>query len=159
MLLKFTLNGKAVEAECPPGMRAVDLLREHFALTGVKEGCSEGECGACSILVGNASRLSCLMLACQLEGQDIVTVEGLQGENGVLHPVQQAFVDQGAVQCGYCSPGMLISALDLLARNPRPSRVQIREGLSGNLCRCTGYQKIIDAVEAASLTMAGDGDD
>jgi len=146
------LNGKSIRMDAPPGRRVVDLLREDFNLTGTKEGCGEGECGACTILVDGESRLSCLMLAPQLEGRRITTVEGLaSGEK--LHPVQEAFVKFGAVQCGFCTPGMVLAGVDLLQRNPNPSRAEIREGISGNLCRCTGYQKIVDAVEAAARKM------
>ena len=138
--------------DAPAGRRVVDLLREDLNLTGTKEGCGEGECGACTILVDGESRLSCLMLAPQLEGRRITTVEGLaSGEK--LHPVQEAFVEFGAVQCGFCTPGMVLAGVDLLQRNPNPSRAEIREGISGNLCRCTGYQKIVDAVEAAARKM------
>ena len=136
----------------PAERRVVDVLREDCGLTGTKEGCGSGECGACSILVDGHSRLSCLMLAFQLEGKRVVTIEGV-ANNGILHPVQKAFIECGAVQCGFCSPGMIISAIDLLQHNPAPSRDEIREGLSGNLCRCTGYQKIIDAVVLAAQNM------
>jgi aerobic-type carbon monoxide dehydrogenase small subunit (CoxS/CutS family) len=150
--ISFVLNGKSVEIDAPPDRRVVDLFREDFHLTGTKEGCGEGECGACSILVDGESRLSCLMLAPQLEGRKVITIEGVSsGEQ--LHPVQKTFVEFGAVQCGFCSPGMILSAVDLLRRNPDPTRTEIREGISGNLCRCTGYQKIVDAVEAAARKM------
>jgi carbon-monoxide dehydrogenase small subunit len=147
--LFFTLNQKPVELETNSDRRVVDLLREDLGLTGTKEACGSGECGACTILVDGESRLACLMLAAQLEGRSVTTIEGL-GSEAEPHPLQQAFVARGAVQCGYCTPGMLLASVDLLARNPHPSRREIREGLSGNLCRCTGYQKIVDAVEAAS---------
>lgn len=150
MRIDFILNGRPRAVECAPGRRVIDLLREDFGLTGSKEACSSGECGACSILVNGASRLSCLMLACQLQGRSVTTVEGLSPEPAGMHPLQQAFITSGAVQCGYCSPGMLIAAADLLNRQRRPGRQQIRRALSGNLCRCTGYQKIIDAVETAA---------
>jgi aerobic carbon-monoxide dehydrogenase small subunit len=157
MKIAFVLNGKPVEIEAPADRRTVDLLREDLGLTGTKEGCGAGECGACTVLVDGASRLSCLMLACQLEGRRVTTVEGLAaGER--LHPPQEAFVEAGAVQCGFCTPGMLLAAADLLGRNPSPSRPEIREGLSGNLCRCTGYQKIVDAVEAAAPRLKKEGD-
>jgi len=150
--ISFMLNGKSIRIDAPADRRVVDLLREDFNLTGTKEGCGEGECAACSILVDGESRLSCLMLAPQLEGRKVTTIEGLkQGER--LHPLQEAFVELGAVQCGFCSPGMILSAVDLLRRNPNPTRIEIREGISGNLCRCTGYQKIVDAVEAAARKM------
>jgi carbon-monoxide dehydrogenase small subunit len=156
MKIAFVLNGKPVEIEAPADRRTVDLLREDLGLTGTKEGCGAGECGACTILVDGTSRLSCLMLACQLGGRSVTTVEGLAaGER--LHPLQESFVEAGAVQCGFCTPGMLLATAELLERNPSPSRPEIREGLSGNLCRCTGYQKIVDAVEAAAPRLKKEG--
>ena len=152
MKISFILNGQEIEIDAPSDRRVVDLLREDLNLTGTKEGCGEGECAACSILVDGESRLSCLMLAPQLEGRKITTIEGVaSGRN--LHPIQDAFVEFGAVQCGFCTPGMVLNALDLLRRNPNPTRTEIRVGLSGNLCRCAGYQKIVDAVEAAASKM------
>ncbi|NWF91516.1 MAG: (2Fe-2S)-binding protein [Syntrophaceae bacterium] len=152
MKISFILNGKKIEIDAPPDRRVVDLLREDLNLTGTKEGCGEGECGACTILVNGESRLSCLMLAPQLEGQKVTTIEGLASAEK-LHPIQQAFVEFGAVQCGFCSPGMVLASTNLLQKNPNPSRAEIREGISGNFCRCTGYQKIVDAVEAAARKM------
>jgi aerobic-type carbon monoxide dehydrogenase small subunit (CoxS/CutS family) len=150
----FVLNGKEILAEVPSDRRVIDFLREDLGLTGAKEGCGAGECGACTILVDGESRLSCLMLAAQLERRSVTTIEGLaRSEDGSLHPVQEAFVQYGAVQCGFCTPGMALSAVQLLERNPSPDRDEIREGLSGNLCRCTGYVKIVDAVEAAARNM------
>lgn len=149
MILCFTLNGQAVSYEAEADRRVVDLLREDMGLTGTKEGCGAGECGACSILVDGEHKLSCLMLAAQLEGRDVVTIEGMAGKDG-LHPLQEAFIRHGAVQCGFCTPGMVIAAEALLRRDPLVSRNAIREGFAGNLCRCTGYQKIIDAVEDAA---------
>ncbi len=149
MKINFTLNGRPQEVECPPDRRVVDLLRRDLGLTGTKEGCGAGECGACTVLVDGVSRLSCLMLAAQLQGRSITTIEGLAREDR-LHPLQRAFVEEGAVQCGFCTPGMVLAAVDLLARRPHPDREEIRRGLSGNLCRCTGYQKIVDAVETAA---------
>lgn len=154
MKISFILNGKKTEIDTAPDRRAVDVLREDLGLTGTKEGCGAGECGACTILVGDETRLSCLMLAAQLEGLDIKTIEGF-AKNGSLHPLQQAFIEHGAVQCGFCTPGMLLSSAALLKKNPHPSREEIREGLSGNLCRCTGYQKIVDAVKAAAGILSG----
>ena len=148
--LSFILNQKPVELETDSDRRVVDLLREDLGLTGTKEACGSGECGACTILVDGESRLSCLMRAGQLAGRAVITIEGLADEGG-LHPVQQAFVEAGAVQCGFCTPGMILGTIDLLRRHPRPGREEIREGLSGNLCRCTGYQKIVDAVEIAAV--------
>jgi carbon-monoxide dehydrogenase small subunit len=146
------VNGQERELEVAPDRRVVDLLREDLGLTGVKEGCGAGECGACTILVNGEARLGCLMLAAQLAGREVTTIEGLASP-GQLHPVQQAFIDGGAVQCGFCSPGMILAAVDLLRRDPSPSRALIRQGLSGNLCRCTGYHMIVDAVEAAARVL------
>ena len=149
MQLCFELNGRELRIETPEDRRVVDLLREDLGLTGSKEGCGTGECGACSILVDGQSRLGCLMLAAQLAGTRVTTIEGLAATpDGQL--IQQAFVEEGAVQCGYCIPGMEIAAAALLATEAAPSRETIREGLSGNLCRCTGYVKIVDAVERAA---------
>jgi len=148
----FTLNGKEMQVDAPADRRVLDILREGLKMTGTKEGCGTGECGACAVLVDGESRLSCLMVAAQLEGRCVTTIEGISPV-GELHPLQEAFVEKGAVQCGFCTPGMVISSLALLRRNPHPSRAEIREGLSGNLCRCTGYQKIVDAVEAAAVML------
>ncbi len=149
MQLNFELNGARLNIDTREDRRVVDLLREDLGLTGTKEGCGTGECGACTILVDGESRLSCLMVAAQLEGKRVTTVEGLERtQEGLL--LRQAFVDEGAVQCGFCTPGMEMAAMALLWRDPAPSRERIREGLSGNLCRCTGYVKIIDAVERAA---------
>jgi aerobic carbon-monoxide dehydrogenase small subunit len=147
--ITFKLNGRETSIETPPDRRVVDLLREDLGLTGTKESCGRGDCGACTILVEGESRLSCLMLVAQLEGRSVTTIEGF-GDGETLHPIQEAFVKCGAIQCGFCTPGMVLAAADLLNRNPNPSRSQIREGLSGNLCRCTGYQMIVDAVESAA---------
>ncbi len=154
----FTLNGQYSEIDSTPDRRAIDLLREDLGLTGTKEGCGTGECGACTIIVDGISRLSCLMLAEQLNGCQVTTVEGLAlTSDGAA--VQQAFISEGAVQCGFCIPGMEMAATALLRHNPGPTRDDIREGLSGNLCRCTGYVKIVDAVEAAahSINCCGEG--
>ncbi len=156
MKITFTLNGVPMSRECPPDRRVVDLLREDLHLTGTKEGCGTGECGACTILVDGEPRLSCLMLAAQLEGREITTIEGLSPSKEALHPVQRAFVEAGAVQCGFCTPGMVLSSVHLLKENPRPTREEVREALSGNICRCTGYQKIVDAVMRAAETLSGE---
>lgn len=153
MKITFTLNGKKTEIDALPDRRVVDILREDLGLTGTKEGCGAGECGACTILVGDEAKLSCLLLAAQLEGLNVTTVEGVSMD-GNPHPLQEAFVQCGAVQCVFCTPGMLLSAQALLKKNPHPGRVEIREGLSGNLCRCTGYQKIVDAVQSAAWKMS-----
>ncbi len=155
MKVAFALNGKPMELETAPDRRVVDLLREDLGLTGTKEACGSGECGACTILVDGETRLSCLMLAAQLEGRSVTTIEGIS-EGGRLHPVQEAFVEAGAVQCGYCTPGMVLSSIALLNRNSSPTREEIREAISGNYCRCTGYQKIVDAVERASRKPGGE---
>jgi len=146
--VRFVLNGRPVASEVPADRRVVDFLREDLGLTGTKEGCGSGECGACTILVDGQARLACLMLAPQLEGCRVETIEGIGDRH--LHPVQEAFVTEGAVQCGFCTPGMVLSSIALLKENPTPSRQDIRVGISGNLCRCTGYHKIVDAVAAAA---------
>lgn len=147
--MELTVNGEKYSFEVEADLRLVDLLRNHLHLLGAKEGCGKGECGACTVLLDGKSVASCLVLALQANGADILTVEGLGGEEA-LHPLQQAFIQYGAVQCGFCTPGMLMSAKFLLDNNPRPSREEIRAGLAGNLCRCTGYAKIIDAIEAVA---------
>lgn len=146
--IKLKVNGKNYTLEIEEDMRLLDLLREKLGLLGVKEGCSEGECGACTVIMDGRVVNSCLIMAFQAEGSNIVTIEGLEKE-GEIHPVQQAFIEVGAVQCGYCTPGMILSAKALLDKNPNPTEDEIREGISGNLCRCTGYNKIIQAVEKA----------
>ncbi len=151
MLIEFILNGQPVQVDVPGTTRAVDLLREHFALTGPKEGCGSGECGACAVWIDGVTKLSCLMVAAQLQGREVTTTEGL-GEDG-LHPVQQSFARRGAVQCGYCTPGMVMSAAELLCQEEDPDRAMIRKKMSGHLCRCTGYHKVVDAVEDAALVM------
>jgi xanthine dehydrogenase small subunit len=148
MKIEFELNGKNICLEVPGDRRAVDLFREDLGLTGAKEGCGTGECGACTILVDGRSQLSCLMLAAQLQGRRVVTIEGLAPE-GTLHPVQASFAAKGAVQCGFCTPGMVLTAVDLLERHPHPERKEVINAISGNLCRCTGYKKIVEAIEGA----------
>lgn len=151
MILSFVLNRKPVHMETEDDQRAVDLLRALGALD-VKEGCGTGECGACSVLIDGVHKLSCLMLAVQLEGREVTTASGL-GTQDDPHPLQQAFAEHGAVQCGFCTPGMTVAASALLAENPSPGRENIRRAISGNLCRCTGYVMIVDAVEAAANSM------
>lgn len=147
-VIRFSVNGNSTEILCDPTRRLVDVLREDLRLTGTKEGCSIGECGACTVLINGETCASCLTLVGQVEGCEILTVEGLsQLELG--RRLQECFLDTGAVQCGFCTPGMLISAYGLLLHNPHPTRGEIREAMSGNLCRCTGYVPIINAVEAA----------
>ncbi len=154
MLLSFTCNGRPVRVQAEGSMRALDVLRDLLGLTGTKEGCGRGECGACTILLDGSPVNACLLFAAKLQGRDVLTVEGLApgGATGTagLHPLQEAFLEEGAVQCGYCTPGMLLSAKALLDRVPRPAGVEIEEALSGNLCRCTGYAKIVKAVQRAA---------
>jgi aerobic-type carbon monoxide dehydrogenase small subunit (CoxS/CutS family) len=145
MKLKFKLNNKDISLDVTGRERVIDLLRDTLELVGTKEGCGKGECGACTILLDGRPVSSCLMLSAQLAGREITTIEGVEG-----NPVQEAFTATGAVQCGFCSPGAILSATALLAKNKRPSREEIKHALSGNLCRCTGYEKIIEAVELAS---------
>lgn len=150
--VRVRLNGEWREVDVPPYYRLLDLIRTTFGLTGTKEGCGEGECGACTVLLDGMAVDSCLMMAFQADGRDVLTIEGLAGDE--LHVLQQSFIDRGAVQCGYCTPGMILSAKALLDKNPRPTRQEIKVALSGNLCRCTGYQKILDAVETAANQIA-----
>jgi carbon-monoxide dehydrogenase small subunit len=149
MQLVLTVNGQPHEVEARPTARLLDVLRDQLGLTGTKEGCAEGECGACTVIVGGRAVNSCVMLAVQARGKEILTVEGL-AEGGELDLLQQKFVEYGAIQCGYCTPGMLMSAKALLMANPVPSEQDIRVALAGNLCRCTGYAAIVAAVKAAS---------
>ena len=146
----LNVNGRAYPVEIEPGRNLLSVLRSEVGLTGAKEGCDDSECGACMVLLDGQPVNSCSYLALQADGREIVTIEGLAGEDGQLHPLQQAFLDQGGVQCGFCTPGMLISAKALLDRNPSPDEEEIRLALSGNLCRCTGYSGIVRAVQAAS---------
>ncbi len=145
--MRLTLNGKTVSLDVSGSRRLLDVLREDLGLTGTKEGCGEGECGACSVLIDGVVVDSCLVAVGQVEGCKVVTVEGL-ADGGPLTALQQAFIERGAAQCGICTPGMLLAAHALLEANPRPSEDDVRVGLAGNLCRCTGYTKIIDAVLA-----------
>jgi carbon-monoxide dehydrogenase small subunit len=147
--MKCTVNGKLHACEAPPMARLLDVLREDFRLTGTKEGCGEGECGACAVQLDGVLVNSCLVPALEADGATLTTVEGLAASDGTLAAVQRAFLDHGGAQCGICTPGMLIAATDLLARVPSPSEDDIRVGLAGNLCRCTGYMKIFAAVVAA----------
>lgn len=149
MRINFTLNGDPIELEAPGNQTLLELLRDRLGLTGTKPGCGEGECGACTVLIDGAPHNSCLTLIATLEGASVVTIEGL-ARGGELHPVQRAFVDEGAVQCGYCTPGMVLTAKALLDVNPDPGERTIKEWLSGNLCRCTGYGRIIAAIQRAA---------
>ena len=152
--LNLSVNGETVEASFAPYKTLLEVLREDLALTGTKHGCELGECGACAVLVDGEPQLSCLLLAVECAGRHVETVEGL-ARGAQLHPLQAAFADLGAAQCGYCTPGILLTAEALLEDNPTPSRDEVRVALAGNLCRCTGYTKILDAVELAALRMKG----
>ena len=149
MRIAVTVNGEPVEAEVWEGESLLYALREHMGLPGSKNACEQGECGSCSVLLDGTLVCACLVLAAQADGHEIVTVEGL-GSDGMLQPVQEAFATTGAVQCGFCTPGLIVATVDLLARVPEPTDDEIREALSGNLCRCTGYAKIFDAVRMAA---------
>ena len=150
MRIELTVNGERLEADVWAGESLLYVLRERLGLPGSKNACEQGECGSCSVVLDGTLVCSCLVLAAQADGHEVVTVEGL-AEEGALHPLQEAFAETGAVQCGFCTPGFVVAAAELLRRNPDPSDDEIREALSGNLCRCTGYQKILDAVHLAAL--------
>jgi carbon-monoxide dehydrogenase small subunit len=154
--LNLSVNGETVEASFAPYKTLLEVLREDLALTGTKHGCELGECGACAVLVDGEPQLSCLLLALECAGRNIETVEGL-AKGAELHPLQAAFADLGAAQCGYCTPGLLMTAKALLEREPNPSRERIREAVSGNLCRCTGYQQIFEAIEEAAKRLGAEG--
>ena len=147
--LKLTINGKQHRLKIPPNLRLIDLLRDELRLTGTKEGCGVGECGACTVVVDGEAVNACLVLAGQCQGKEVLTIEGLE-KNGDLHPLQKAFIEHGAVHCGFCTPGMIMSAYALLQKNPRPGEEEIARYISGNLCRCTGYKQIIEAVQAVA---------
>lgn len=149
MLLKFRLNGENVTVETAPEKRLLDLLREDFGLTGTKEGCGEGECGACTVIIDGQAIHSCLTLACQIMNKEILTIEGL-AQSGDLDPIQRNFVEETAIQCGYCTSGMIMSTKALLMHNPNPTEEEIRVALSGNICRCSGYAQIIRAVQRSA---------
>jgi aerobic carbon-monoxide dehydrogenase small subunit len=149
LFLEFKLNGRGVAVKVKPSTMLADLIRDGLGLKGTKVGCREGECGACTVLVNGAPVNSRLLPALKVQGAAVMTIEGLSG-NGSLHPIQQAFIDEGAVQCGYCTPAMILTAKALLDQNPNPDEFQVKEALSGVLCRCTGYRKIVQAVLKAS---------
>ncbi len=145
-VLHFKLNGKETEVTIEDNMRLLDLLRSELHLTGTKEGCGVGECGACTVIIDGDAVDSCLCLAASVDGRSVTTIEGLEN-NGILHPLQEAVLRHNALQCGFCIPGFIMSAKALLDKNPHPSRKEIKEAISGNLCRCTGYEQLIEAIE------------
>lgn len=151
--LSFTVNGEPVTVEIEPHLTLLQLLREKFELTGTKEGCGMGECGACTVLLDGKTVNSCIFPAMEVEGRRVTTIEGLTDVQGNLHPIQKAFIEYGAIQCGFCTPGMVLSAKALLDENPKPTEEEIRSGIAGNLCRCTGYLQIVQAIKAVSGQM------
>ena len=152
-VINFKFNGVDRDEYVMENQTMVDFLRKQMHLTGTKRGCEEGECGACTILLDGRAVASCMMLAVEADGHEITTIEGLR-KDGVLHPIQREFIDKWALQCGFCTPGMIMSAVSLLNENPNPTEEEIREGISGNLCRCTGYAKIVEAIDSAAKIMA-----
>ncbi len=154
--LAFSVNGEAVETAVAPYKTLLEALREDLDLTGTKHGCELGECGACAVLLDGKPVLSCLVVAQECAGREVTTIEGLAGRDGALHPLQEAFADLGGSQCGYCTPAILLAAKHLLDSKPAPSRDEIAEALSGNLCRCTGYNQIFEAVEEAAARLRGE---
>jgi len=151
--LQLKVNGMAYKMEVEPRRTLLELIREDLELTGTKEGCGLGECGTCTVLLDGRPIKSCITLAVQANGREVTTIEGVEGADGTLHPIQQAFIDHGAIQCGFCTPGMVLSAKALLDENPRPTEMEVKQAIAGNLCRCTGYQKIVEAI----LSAAGKG--
>jgi carbon-monoxide dehydrogenase small subunit len=149
--IHLTVNGNVYDLEVQTGTTLLDVLRDELDLTGAKRGCDRGECGTCAVLIDGRPVRSCLMLAVLADGRNIVTVEGLERENGRLDPLQEAFIEHGAIQCGFCTPGMVLSGKALLAENPNPTEAEVRRSISGNLCRCTGYSKIVEAIMKAPI--------
>jgi len=156
-LISLDVNGQIIEVPISTRDLLIDVLRKKIGLTGTKKGCGQGDCGACTVLIDGEQALACLTPAITCQGKKITTIEGLTDESGKLHPIQQAFVDHGAVQCGFCTPGMIMSTKALLDKNPNPSELEIKRGLSGNTCRCTGYILIFEAVKAAAEKMSQEG--
>ncbi|WP_274939525.1 (2Fe-2S)-binding protein [Chordicoccus furentiruminis] len=150
MRISFVLNGKKRTDDVDPARRLLDYLREDLHLTGTKEGCGEGECGACTVILNGRAVHACLTLTGQIDGCELLTIEGLEAEDGSLSPLQQSFADHGAIQCGFCTPGMVMSAQALLMENPHPDEAEIRNAIAGNICRCTGYREVIRAIQAVS---------
>jgi len=148
--ITFNLNGEPVEVEIEPHLTLLQLLRDKLEMTGTKEGCGMGECGACTVLLDGKTINSCIFPALEVEGRNVTTIEGIMDSQGNLHPIQKSFIEHGAIQCGFCTPGMILSAKALLDENPNPSEEEIRNGIAGNLCRCTGYLQIIKAIKESS---------
>ncbi|NPV74872.1 MAG: (2Fe-2S)-binding protein [Anaerolineae bacterium] len=151
--MELTVNGRRVSKHCRSGRRLIDFLRDDLNLMGVKEGCGEGECGSCTVLLDGKAVLSCLTPMEKAIGHEVITIEGIGSANR-LHPLQEAIIEEGGIQCGFCTPGMIMSGVELLARNPHPDRAEIIAAISGNLCRCTGYQKIVRSIEQAAQKMS-----
>jgi carbon-monoxide dehydrogenase small subunit len=152
--MQFNVNGEVYSVQVDIRRTLLEVLRETLGLTGTKEMCNKGDCGGCTVIMDGKPILSCLTLAIEAQGKDIVTIEGL-ADGFKLHPIQQAFVDKGAIQCGYCTPGFIMSAKALLDKNPRPTEGQIKEGIANNICRCTGYVQIVESIQAAAKAMGG----
>ena len=150
--ITFTINGQSQTLTIQPWRTLLEVIREDLQLTGTKEGCGQGECGSCTVIMGGKTINSCLVPAVEADGQEIITIEGLSNGD-VLHPIQEAFMEHSGMQCGFCTPGMIMSAKGLLDRNPKPSEEEIREGIAGNFCRCTGYTKIVESIDAAAKVM------
>ena len=148
--IQLKVNGLSYKKEVEPRRTLLELIREDLELTGTKEGCGLGECGTCTVLLDGKPIKSCITLAVQANGREVTTIEGIEGADGTLHPVQQAFIDHGAIQCGFCTPGMVLSAKALLDEKPKPTEWDVKQAIAGNLCRCTGYQKIVEAILAAA---------
>ena len=148
--ITFNLNGESVQVEIEPHLTLLQVLRDKLELTGTKEGCGMGECGTCTVLLDGKTVNSCIFPAMEVDGKRVITVEGLTDARGDLHPIQKAFIEYGAIQCGFCTPGMVLSAKALLDENPKPTEGEIRNGIAGNLCRCTGYLQIVQAIKAVS---------
>ncbi len=155
MRIEFNLNHQPIAVEAPPDITLLALLRDYLNLTGTKEGCEIGECGACSVILDGRLVNSCMVLAPQVDGRQVITIEGIRGPDGGPNDLQENFIEYGAVQCGFCIPGMVLAGEALLMRTPRPTRHEIRVALAGNLCRCTGYQHIVDAIQATAEARAG----
>lgn len=156
-LIELEINGRIYEIPVSPKDLLVDVIRKKVGLTGTKKGCGQGDCGACTVLIDGEPVLSCITLAIACQGKKITTIEGLVAEDGTLHPIQQSFVDHGAVQCGFCTPGMILTSKALLDKNPQPTETEIKRGIAGNICRCTGYKRIVEAISAAGDTISSGG--